>query len=73
MHLWLVTCNCWMILVQVEQDFPRSGSEMTPVHRVDDFAWTDYSPMVFRRYAFFCSLLTRIPYGDMFRSDLLTD
>ncbi|KAG0460526.1 hypothetical protein HPP92_020823 [Vanilla planifolia] len=29
-------------------DFPRSGSQLTPPHRSEDFKWKDYCPMVFR-------------------------
>nr|ADI46824.1 PIP5K1f [Volvox carteri f. nagariensis] len=34
---------------QVQQEFPRGGSEMTPVHPGEDFTWSDYAPMTFRR------------------------
>ncbi|XP_020574505.1 phosphatidylinositol 4-phosphate 5-kinase 9 [Phalaenopsis equestris] len=29
-------------------DFPKSGSQLTPSHRSEDFKWKDYCPMVFR-------------------------
>lgn len=29
-------------------DFPKSGSQLTPPHRSEDFKWKDYCPMVFR-------------------------
>nr|BBC28437.1 1-phosphatidylinositol-4-phosphate 5-kinase [Yamagishiella unicocca] len=35
--------------LRVQQEFPRGGSEMTPVHPVEDFTWSDYAPMTFRR------------------------
>lgn len=37
--------------LQVHQDFPRGGSEMTPVHPAEDFQWTDFAPLTFRRCA----------------------
>ncbi|KAG2488884.1 hypothetical protein HYH03_012678 [Edaphochlamys debaryana] len=35
--------------LKITQEFPRQGSEMTPVHPVEDFTWTDYAPSTFRR------------------------
>ncbi|GLI62854.1 hypothetical protein VaNZ11_005582, partial [Volvox africanus] len=35
--------------LRVQQEFPRGGSEMTPVHPGEDFTWSDYAPMTFRR------------------------
>nr|BCL66210.1 1-phosphatidylinositol-4-phosphate 5-kinase [Volvox reticuliferus] len=35
--------------LRVQQEFPRGGSEMTPVHPGEDFTWSDYAPITFRR------------------------
>ncbi|XP_052176401.1 phosphatidylinositol 4-phosphate 5-kinase 9-like isoform X2 [Diospyros lotus] len=29
-------------------NFPKDGSQLTPLHRSEDFKWKDYCPMVFR-------------------------
>lgn len=39
---------------QVTQEFARCGSEVTPVHPVQDFVWEDFAPMVFRRWDWLC-------------------